>query len=736
MRTTVAIRSGALLAAAAMAGAALAPQTGAFDFVALAREAAPRVLVSSAYPFDPWSTPVHLPTPQDLSLPPAPPPPSIADPTSPGSLSGTGTFPGSNLGIPVNVLAAYIATADKMADLAPGCGLTWEMLAGIGQVESRHAGGGSLTADGTTVTSIVGPALDGGAGIAQVGDSDGGRYDGDRTWDRAVGPMQFLPGTWRAWGTDGNADGVEDPNNIYDATLAAAQYLCAGGQNLGIESNLRAALYAYNPSNSYVETVLAWIRAYQRSGGVPVLPTPTTPTPPTHLPPSEARSPGQSPSPNSPPSNPPADRQAPTTPANLRATGKTATSVSLAWSASRDNVSVTAYEVFVGDRLVATVTGTKLTVNGLAKDRAHNFTVRARDAAGNRSPRSAPVTVVTDVTPPTVPANPQIVQQDRDSAVVRWAAARDNLDSSVSYLAFVRLRSGQIATGVRVAVDGTTATVQGLTAGVSYTIEVFAVDANGNRSTPGAATIPADREDPTAPTGLTGVAQPPNPDDPTSKWSVKLAWRESTDDVRVTGYEVSYAKVHSDGSLGARTTVSVPASNCAPDPDGGDVICRATVTSSTGSPIVADATYKFAVAGRDAAGGVSPKSTVQVKTGSSTGGTPSPTPTTTPSASTSSPPSVGSTTSSDPSSSASSSGGSSTPTETTSGSSGSSASSSSEPTTEPTSSPTEPSPTPTESTTSATTDSTATSTETPTASPTESSSTSTAEPTTTTSSGS
>jgi membrane-bound lytic murein transglycosylase B/chitodextrinase len=690
VRTTVTIRRGALLAAAAMACAAVGPPTQAFDLVALARDALPRALVASAYPFDPWVTPVHLPTPGDLTVPPAPPPPAISGPTDPTNPIGTGTgaLPGSDLGIPVNVLAAYIAAADTMTQRAPSCGLRWEMLAGIGRVESQHAAGGNLRSDGTTVTPIIGPALTGGGSATQT-DTDHGRYDRDTRWDHAVGPMQFLPATWRTYGVDGNADGVKDPNNVYDSTLAAAQYLCAGGTNLAVEANLRAALYAYNPSASYVDTVLSWIRAYQRTGGIPVLPTPTTsfptPTPSTSTTPP---TPTPSPSPSQ-TQRPSADHKSPSKPANIRVIGHTGTSVSLAWGAARDNVAVTAYEVFRGGNRIATVSGTKLTVNGLAPDHTYTFRVRARDAAGNRSAFSVPVTVLTDVTPPSAPAGFEIVQQNRDSLQIRWSAASDNVDSSPTYLVFVRDPSGAIAGGARVTINGTTAAVTGLSAGTPYTVELFAIDSNGNRSSAAAATIPADREAPTTPAGLAGVASPPAPGDPAATWSVTLAWVPAGDDVEVTDYVVSYTKAG-----GQASTLPVPAGDCTPDQATGNGICAATV-----SGLDADGDYTFTVAAEDAAGHLSPASeSITVKTaasgGGATGGSPDPTsaptdtPTTGPSSGgsstgTTTPTSGGSSTTQAPSQSSSpSSGGSSTPSSAgSSTSSDTSSSTSSSPTT-------------------------------------------------------
>ncbi|MGW1490884.1 carbohydrate binding domain-containing protein [Streptomyces sp. NPDC002402] len=90
------------------------------------------------------------------------------------------------------------------------------------------------------------------------------------------------------------------------------------------------------------------------------------------------------------------DTQAPTTPTNLRSTGKSSSSVSLAWNASTDNVGVTGYDVYQGSTRATTVTGTSATVSGLAASTSYSFTVRARDAAGNLSPASTAVSVTTD----------------------------------------------------------------------------------------------------------------------------------------------------------------------------------------------------------------------------------------------------------------------------------------------------------------------------------------------------
>ncbi|GAA1886056.1 glycoside hydrolase family 18 chitinase [Actinomadura bangladeshensis] len=90
------------------------------------------------------------------------------------------------------------------------------------------------------------------------------------------------------------------------------------------------------------------------------------------------------------------DTQAPAAPSGLKVTGKTATSVSLAWNAATDNVGVTGYDVYNGGAKAMSVTGTGATVGGLSAKTAYTFTVKARDAAGNTSPASASVSVTTD----------------------------------------------------------------------------------------------------------------------------------------------------------------------------------------------------------------------------------------------------------------------------------------------------------------------------------------------------
>ena len=175
--------------------------------------------------------------------------------------------------IPRRVLAAYVSSANTIDAAQPTCHLRWYVLAGIGFIESGHAhGGGSESKhwNGTAKPPIFGPLLDGsadGSGGVAWHDTDGGRFDHNDQWERAVGPMQFMPSTWAVWGADGNRDRQEDPQQIDDATLAAAGYLCTGGGSaLDQLDHLIAAVYSYNHSYAYVRAVLTVAAQY---AGVP-----------------------------------------------------------------------------------------------------------------------------------------------------------------------------------------------------------------------------------------------------------------------------------------------------------------------------------------------------------------------------------------------------------------------------------------------------------------------------------
>jgi hypothetical protein len=191
--------------------------------------------------------------------------------------TGPGVGPGSPVtldsqGIPGPALAAYHRAAGVIGNADPACHIDWALIAAIGRVESDHGryGGNALDAQGIARPGIYGIPLDGRSGTAKIPDTDNGLYDHDPVWDRAVGPMQFIPGTWRAVGGDLDGDGAKNPQDINDAAAATAIYLCAGPGNLSRFPDAYAAVRRYNNSDSYARTVLAIADAYRR--GVTMLP--------------------------------------------------------------------------------------------------------------------------------------------------------------------------------------------------------------------------------------------------------------------------------------------------------------------------------------------------------------------------------------------------------------------------------------------------------------------------------
>ncbi|MER7010741.1 lytic murein transglycosylase [Saccharopolyspora sp. NPDC000359] len=180
------------------------------------------------------------------------------------------------LNIPRAALQAYGYAQRYLEQTTPGCRVSWTLLAGIGAVESSHGryGGARLDETGRPSTAIIGLPLDGSDGVMRIPDTDGGVLDGDVEWDRAVGPLQFLPTTWAEWQVDADGDGVADPQDIDDAALAAGRYLCDEGGDLRDAEVFWSALLAYNRSRSYAQEVLDWADHYGRtSHEIPEVPT-------------------------------------------------------------------------------------------------------------------------------------------------------------------------------------------------------------------------------------------------------------------------------------------------------------------------------------------------------------------------------------------------------------------------------------------------------------------------------
>ncbi|MDP9389090.1 MAG: bifunctional lytic transglycosylase/C40 family peptidase [Actinomycetota bacterium] len=207
-------------------------------------------------------------------------------------LTGTATA----VALPVLLVSALVpgvgsatagpASASAVADIpqfllshyqaSPACaGLPWQVVAAVGWVESRHARvrldpitnewRGVDPRTGDTEAPILGPALDGSARTRAIpATRESTAYTGDPRWDHAIGPMQFLTSTFRAWALDGSGDGVTDPHNAFDAIATAGRYLCNGSSRL---DSLDAALRRYNNSAAYVAAVQDKALAYGMAPG-------------------------------------------------------------------------------------------------------------------------------------------------------------------------------------------------------------------------------------------------------------------------------------------------------------------------------------------------------------------------------------------------------------------------------------------------------------------------------------
>lgn len=219
-----------------------------------------------------------------------------------------------------------------------------------------------------------------------------------------------------------------------------------------------------------------------------------------------------------------ADGGPPTPPQGVTASTRPGNQVDLAWKPSQDDVGVIGYELFRGVDRVAEAKETEATDAGVTPGE-HCWTVKARDAAGNRSAGSEPVCVVVpDTTPPTTPAAVSLVAGGEQFIDVSWKAAQDN----VGVARYEVLREG----AAPVEAAGLAIRQQGLSPARRYCFTVRACDAAGNCSPfsdPACATTP-DLTPPTPPAPLQAVAA--------SDVAVDLRWNASTDQVGVVGYEV------------------------------------------------------------------------------------------------------------------------------------------------------------------------------------------------------
>lgn len=166
-------------------------------------------------------------------------------------------------GIPRRALEGYASAQLVLDQDQAECGLSWPTLAGVGFIESRHGtyAGGEIGPDGKTTVNVIGIPLDGTNNTRAIPDTDGGELDEDTEWDRAVGPMQFIPVTWDKWAESLEGE-TPDPHNIDDAALSAARYLCEDGRDLSTTQDWVDAIFEYNRSDTYRDDVLAYAHAY------------------------------------------------------------------------------------------------------------------------------------------------------------------------------------------------------------------------------------------------------------------------------------------------------------------------------------------------------------------------------------------------------------------------------------------------------------------------------------------
>ena len=223
------------------------------------------------------SLPDGTKVPQDaIEAPASVPVPGVIAPAVPQGSADSVVSGASSNGIPAPALAAYQRAAQIIDAADKSCNIPWELIAAIGRVESDHGryNGNTLTEDGVSKPGIYGIALNGKNGTQAINDTDGGQLDKDTVFDRAVGPMQFIPSTWQVVKVDADGDGKRNPQDMDDAALATSVYLCSGQDNLSTRKGQEASVYRYNHSQDYVNLVLRIMEAYS-SGDYTAVPSGT-----------------------------------------------------------------------------------------------------------------------------------------------------------------------------------------------------------------------------------------------------------------------------------------------------------------------------------------------------------------------------------------------------------------------------------------------------------------------------
>ena len=217
----------------------------------------------------------------------------------------------------------------------------------------------------------------------------------------------------------------------------------------------------------------------------------------------------------------------------------------ISWKASSDNVKVTGYEVYNGEKLLAKVNEeTTVNVSGLSQGTEYTLTIKAIDAAGNKS-QDGTVTFKTkeepkveepevDKEPPTAPTEIKTSNITETSVDISWKASSDN----VKVVAYEIYDGDKLLLTVN---SKENATLIELKAGTEYTLIIKAVDAVGNKSEAGTVTFKTkeepkveepevDKEAPTAPTEIKTSN--------ITETSVDISWKASSDNIQVVAYEI------------------------------------------------------------------------------------------------------------------------------------------------------------------------------------------------------
>ena len=173
--------------------------------------------------------------------------------------------------IPSPALAAYQRAATVINTADDKCHLDWALVAALGKVLSDHgrADGSELDDQGVARPAVVGRRLTGRHGTQRVDDSDAGVLDRDPRFDRAVGPLQLLPAVWSVVGVDGDSNGRRNPQDVDDAALSAAVFLCAGPGDLRNASQRRSEIKRFHPGADYAKSVLGVRAAYLDAQALP-----------------------------------------------------------------------------------------------------------------------------------------------------------------------------------------------------------------------------------------------------------------------------------------------------------------------------------------------------------------------------------------------------------------------------------------------------------------------------------